>query len=46
MEMTPKFGQSVRKPMVAMILSASAMSWAGVKATKRGRPPVPEVHLR
>ena len=44
--MTPRFGQSARKPIVATMFSASAMSCPAVKATKRAAPPVAEVDLR
>ena len=45
-EMTPRFGQSARKPIVATILSASAMSCSAVKATNRAVPAVADVDLK
>src|SRR5437773_11418705 len=45
-EITPRFGQSARRPIVATMLSASAAICFAVKATRREAPPVADVVLR
>src|SRR5579859_1490919 len=45
-EITPRFGQSGRRPIVATMLSASAASCSARKATSLGAPVVAEVIFR